>query len=93
MLLNVPENLHALLAVHHVDGKSSLAKSPRSTDPVEVRLIVWIAIFVHRRVKVDHHRHLFDINTCMWPTRIYCKLRLQISSEINKCFIFRQLKK
>lgn len=64
MLLNFPEDLHALLAVHHVDGKSSLAKSSCSTDPVEVRLVVWVAVLIHRRVKVDHHRDLFDINTC-----------------------------
>lgn len=49
------ENLHAALTVHHVDSKSSLTKTPSSADPVEVRFIVWIAVFVQRKVKVDHH--------------------------------------
>lgn len=49
------QNLHAALTVHHVDSESSLAKASSPTDPVEVRFVVWIAIFVQWKVKVDHH--------------------------------------
>lgn len=49
------ENLHAALTVHHVDSKSSFTETSSSADPVEVRFIVWIAVFVQWKVKVDHH--------------------------------------
>lgn len=68
MLLNPVEDVHAHPAVHHVDGQTPLAKSTRAADPVQVRLVVWVAILVYWQVKVDHHRDLFHIDTCMCKT-------------------------
>lgn len=62
MLLDPVEDVHAHLAVHHVDGQSPFAKSSRATNPVQVRLVVWVTILVYWQVKVDHHRNLLHIN-------------------------------
>ena len=64
MLLDPVEDVHAHLAVHHVDGQSPFAKSTRAADPVQVRLVVWVTVLVYWQVKVDHHRDLLDVDTC-----------------------------
>lgn len=63
MLLDLVEDVHAHPAVDHVDGQSPFAKSTCAADPVQVRLVVWVAVLVYRQVKVDHHRNLLNINT------------------------------
>lgn len=63
MLLDPVQDVHAHSAVHHVDGQTSFAEPACATDPVQVRLIVWVAVLVHWQVKVDHHRHLLDVDT------------------------------
>lgn len=63
MLLNPVEDVHAHLAVHHIDGQSPFAKSTCAANSVQVRLVVWVTILVYWQVKVDHHRNLLDINT------------------------------
>lgn len=65
MLLDPVEDVHAHLAVHHVDGQASFAKSTRASNPVQVRLVVRVTIFVYRHVKVDHHRNLLYIDAWM----------------------------
>lgn len=62
MLLDSFENVHAVVTVHHVDGQPSLSEAPRPADPVEVRLVVWVSIFIQRQVKVNHHRNLLHID-------------------------------
>lgn len=62
MLLDPVEDVHAHLAVHHVDRQSPFAKSTRAADPVQVSLVVWVTVLVHRQVKVDYHRNLLHIN-------------------------------
>lgn len=65
MLLDPVEDVHAHPAVHHVDGQPPFAKAARAADPVQVRLVVWVAVLVDWQVKVDHHRHLLHVNTCV----------------------------
>lgn len=55
MLLDFVEDVHAHLAVHHIDGQAPFAKPTRAADPVQVCLVVWVTVFVHRQVKVDDH--------------------------------------
>lgn len=62
MFLDSVENVHAVLAVHHVDGQPSLAEAAGAADAVQVGLVVWIAILIHRQVKIDNNRHLLYIN-------------------------------
>lgn len=62
--LDLVDYIHAVLAVDHVDSKSSFAKTSCAADPVKVCLIVGIPIHVHREVKVHHQWHLFHINAC-----------------------------
>lgn len=64
MLLDPVEDVHAHPAVHHVDGQTPFAKAARAADPVQVRLVVWVAVLVDWQVKVDHHRHLLHVDTC-----------------------------
>ncbi len=64
MHLNLVDNVHAVFAVNHIDGKSSSAEATRAANPVKVRLIVSVPVHVHRKVKVHHKWHLFHINTC-----------------------------
>lgn len=64
MLLDSVEDIHAVLAVNHVYGQTSLAKAARAPNAVQVGLIVWVSVLVHRKVKIDDDRHLFNINTC-----------------------------
>lgn len=64
MLLDSVEDVHAVLAVNHVHGQTPLAKAARAPDAVQVGLVVWVPVLVHRKVKIDDHRHLFNINTC-----------------------------
>lgn len=64
MLLDPVEDVHAHPAVHHVDGQTPLAEATRAADPVQVRLVVRVAVLVNWQVKVDHHRHLLHIDTC-----------------------------
>lgn len=68
MLLDSFEDVHTHFAVHHVNGQSPFAKSTRAPNPVQIRFVVWVAIFVYWQVKVDHHRNLLDINTCTCNT-------------------------
>lgn len=63
MILDLVEDIHAELAVHHVDGQSPLPKTTCAANPVQVRLIVWVTISVHRQVEVYHHGNLLHINT------------------------------
>ncbi len=63
MLLDPVQDVHAHLAVHHVDGQSPFAKSTRAANPVQVCLVVWVTILVYGQVKVDHHGNLLDIDT------------------------------
>ena len=64
MLLDSVEDIHAVLAVNHVYSQTPLAKAARAPDAVQVGLVVQIPILVHRKVKIDDNRHLFNINTC-----------------------------
>lgn len=62
MFLDSVENVHAVLAVHHVNGQPSLAEAAGAADPVQVGLVVWISILIHRQVKVDNNRDLLYID-------------------------------
>lgn len=62
VFLDSVENIHAVLAVHHVDSQSSLAKATCAPDPVQVSLVIRISIFIHRKVKIDNNRDLLYIN-------------------------------
>lgn len=62
MFLDSVENIHAVLAVHHVNSQSSLAKTTCTADPVQIRLIIWISIFIHGKVKIDDNRDLLYID-------------------------------
>lgn len=64
MLLDSVEDVHAVLAVNHVYCQAPLAKAACAPNAVQVGLIVWVSVLVHRKVKIDDHRHLFNINTC-----------------------------
>lgn len=62
MFLDPVEDVHAHLAVHHVDGQSPFAKTTGATNPVQVSLVVRVTILVNWQVKVDHHRNLLNID-------------------------------
>lgn len=64
MLLDPVEDIHAVLAVHHVHRQTPLAKAASAPNAVQVGLIVWVPVLVHREVKIDDDRHLFNIDTC-----------------------------
>ena len=64
MHLDLVDNIHAVFAVNHVDGKPPPAEASRAADPVKVCLIVGVPIHVHGEVKVHNERHLLDIDTC-----------------------------
>lgn len=64
MLLDSVEDVHAVLAVNHVYCQTPLAKAASASDAMQVGLIVWVPVLVHRKVKIDDDRHLFNINTC-----------------------------
>lgn len=55
MFLDSVEDVHAVLAVHHVDGQPALAEAAGAADTVQVGLIVWVPILIHRQVKIDNH--------------------------------------
>lgn len=63
MGLNLVEDIHAVLAVNHSEGKSFFAKAPCAANPVKVCLVVSVPISVHGQIKVDHNRHLLHIDT------------------------------
>lgn len=63
MHLNLFDNIHALLAVHHIDSKSPLAEASCAANPMKVRLVVGISFHIHWEVKVDHQRHLFHVDS------------------------------
>lgn len=62
MFLDSVENVHAVLAVHHVNGQASLAKAAGAANPVQVGLVIWISILIHRKVKIDNNRDLLYID-------------------------------
>lgn len=62
MFLDSVEDVHAVLAVHHVDGQPALAEAAGAANPVQVGLVVWIPILIHRQVKIDNNRHLLHVN-------------------------------
>lgn len=64
MLLDPVEDVHAVLAVHHVHRQAPLAKAAGAPDPVQVGLVVRVPVLVHGQVKVDDDGHLFDIDSC-----------------------------
>lgn len=64
MHLNLVDNIHAVLAVDHIDSEPSSAEASCAANPVKVRLIVGIPFQIYREVKVDHECHLFHINSC-----------------------------
>lgn len=63
MHLNLFDDIHAVLAVHHIDSEPSFAEAPRAANPMKVRLIVGVSFHVNWEVKVDHQCHLFNINS------------------------------
>ena len=65
MLLDSIQDVHAVLAVHHVHGQAPLAKAAGAPDPVQVGLVVRVPVLVHGEVKVDDDRHLFHVDPCM----------------------------
>ena len=65
MLLDSIQDVHAVLAVHHVHGQAPLAKAAGAPDPVQVGLVVWVPVLVHGEVKVDDDRHLFHVDPCV----------------------------
>lgn len=62
MFLDSVENIHAVLAVHHVNRQPSLPKATRAPDPVQISLVIWISIFIHRKVKIDNNRDLLYVD-------------------------------
>lgn len=62
MHLDLSNDIHAVLAVHHIDGEAAPSKTSRAANPVKVRVVIGVATHVHREVKVDHQRHLFHID-------------------------------
>lgn len=64
MLLDSVQDVHAVLAVDHVHGQAPLAKAASAPNPVQVGLVVRVPVLVHRKIKVDDDRHLFNIDTC-----------------------------
>lgn len=65
MLLDPVQDVHAVLAVDHVHRQAPLAKAASAPNPVQVGLVVRVPVLVHRKVKIDDDRHLFNINTCV----------------------------
>lgn len=64
MHLNLFYNIHAVLAVHHINGKSTSAKTAGTANAVKVCVIVSIPVQINWEFEVHHQRHLFHINTC-----------------------------
>lgn len=62
MLLDSVQDVHAVLAVHHVHCQAPLAKAACAPDPVQVGLVVRVPVLVHGKIKVDNDRHLFNID-------------------------------
>lgn len=65
VLLDPVEDVHAHLAVHHINGQSPFPKSTCAANPVQVCLVVRVTILVNWQIEVDHHRNLLYINTCL----------------------------
>lgn len=65
MLLDSVQDVHAVLAVHHVHRQAALAKAAGAPDPVQVGLVVRVPVLVHREVKVDDDRHLLHVDPCV----------------------------
>ena len=70
ILTKVPLNLfqhgHGSGTVDHVDRQSVLPEAPRPPDSVEIGLAVGSPrVEVNGQVKVDDHRHLLDVDTCI----------------------------
>lgn len=40
--LDLPDDLHAVLAVHQIDSKPSFTEASRAADPVKVRVIIGV---------------------------------------------------
>lgn len=38
--LDLPDDVHAVLTVHQVDGKPALTEASRAADPVEVGVVI-----------------------------------------------------
>lgn len=64
MRLDLVDDVHAALVVHHIDGKASPAKAPCAADPVQVGVVVGHPGHVHREVKVHHEGHLLHVDPC-----------------------------
>lgn len=81
MHLNLVDDIHAVLAVDHIDSKSSSAKASCAANPVKVCLIVGIPFHVHREVKVDHQCHLFHIDSCNQQNHKWVYVQLQNTED------------
>lgn len=77
MHLNLVDDIHAVLAVDHIDSKPSSAKASCAANPVKVCLIVGVPFHVHREVKVDHQCHLFHIDSCNQQNHKWVYVQLQ----------------
>lgn len=64
MLLDSVEDVHAVLAVHHVHSQAPLAEAASAPNSVQVGLVVRVPVLVHWKVKVDDHRHLLNVDAC-----------------------------
>lgn len=85
MFFDSVENVHAVFAVNHIDCKPPLAKTSCATNPVKVCLIVRVPVFVHRKVKVDHHGHLLHINACIInKTNAKMKQKIKTLQSLSK---------
>ena len=58
------QNIHRPVSVHHVDGKSIFTESSCSSNPVQIRFTVCLAICINRKIKIDNNCDLFYIDTC-----------------------------
>lgn len=84
MFLDGSEHGHVLLAVHHVDGQASLAEAARPADPVQVGLVVRVAVFVQGEVEVDHHGNLLYVDPCWAQIIAFFSLRSETEFLLDK---------
>lgn len=85
MHLDLFDDIHAVLAVDHVNSKSSPAKATCAANPVKVRLIIGVTLHVHWEVKVHHQRHLFHIDPCDQQNHQWFNNELQTQRPVNAC--------
>lgn len=84
MVLYLLQHCECFWTINKVDCKSSLAKSPSSSNPMKICLTVSLTCQIYGKVEVHYNCHLLHINSCQRKSKHQEHFRVWSSSKAKR---------